>query len=113
MAYNTVSIQKDVDGKPIPQYYNILQDVYEVLQGRNGANRVELFDASGNAVDVVALVAGIIGAVTDIYNKDTTKTLYGLSTDSKPTINRIKGDKFFEINTGEVYMWDGSDWVVI
>ena len=111
MAYNTVSIQKDVDGKPIPQYYNILQDVYEVLQGRNGANRVELFDASGNAVDVVALVADIISAVTDIYNKDTTKTFYVMEAEQKPAGS--KGDKCFEIDTGEVYMYTGSNWVVI
>ena len=54
MAYNTVSIQKDVDGKPIPQYYNILQDVYEVLQGRNGANRIEIYGPDGDPVSVVS-----------------------------------------------------------
>jgi len=54
MAYNTVSIQKDVDGKPIPQYYDPLLDAYRVLQGRNGANRVELYDADGNPIDLEA-----------------------------------------------------------
>lgn len=147
MAYNTVSIQKDVDGKPIPQYYNILQDVYEVLQGRNGANRVELYDADGNPVDLETLLAAIVTAlgnvtvsssalpsgaataakqdilktaidavatlITSIKDRDATKTHYGNSTDTKPTTGNVKGDKYYEINTGEVYMWDGSDWVVI
>ena len=48
MAYNTKSIKKDVDGKPIPQYFNPAVDDYEVLQGRNGANRVELYGPDGN-----------------------------------------------------------------
>lgn len=40
MAYNTKSIVKDVNQKPIPQYYNPATDSYEVLQGKNGANKV-------------------------------------------------------------------------
>lgn len=66
MAYNTVSIIKDVDGKPIPQYYNALQNAYEVLQGRNGANRVELYDANGNPVDLAALIASIVTALSQV-----------------------------------------------
>jgi len=115
MAYNTVSIKKDVDGKPIPQYYNQLANVYEVLQGRNGANRVELYDADGNPVDLVGLIESIIdilnsrnlpvGASTetkqdeiisnlvDILTKlqdgikqdGNTMEYYGKSTDTKPT----------------------------
>lgn len=70
MAYNTVSIQKDVDGKPIPQYYNQLQNTYEVLQGRNGANRVELYDADGNAIDLAALFANIVLALGQVEIAD-------------------------------------------
>ena len=33
MAYNTKPIKNDVDGKPIPQYYNPVTDLYEALQG--------------------------------------------------------------------------------
>lgn len=39
--------------------------------------------------------------------------LYGLSTETKPTQNVIKGTTFFEINTSTVYMWNGTTWVVI
>jgi len=142
MAYNTVSIKKDVDGKPIPQYYNALQNAYEVLQGRNGANRVELYDADGNPVDLVGLIETIInilnqnnlpiGASTeskqdeiisnlvDILTKlqdgikqdGNTMEYYGKSTDTKPTDIKV-GATFFEIDTKEVYIFDGESWVVI
>lgn len=69
MAYNTVSIKKDVDNKPIPQLYDALKDAYEVLQGRNGANRVELFDSGGNAIDIATLLTSISTLLTAI--KDT------------------------------------------
>jgi hypothetical protein len=48
MAYNTKSIKKDVDGKPIPQIFDMVKDDYEVLQGRNGAQRVEIYGPDGN-----------------------------------------------------------------
>ena len=66
MAYNTAAIKKDVDNKPVPQIYNQLLDAYEVLQGRNGANRVELFDADGNAVDLETLLTAIVTKLTDV-----------------------------------------------
>ena len=135
MAYNTVVIKKDADNKPIPQYYNPLVDEYEVLQGRNGASRVELYDANGNPIDLVNLITSIInilnqrnlpvGASTEakqneikeiinnIYNKDTTRTYYGKSSETKPTSGVIKGSTFFEIDTKTVYMYDGTNWVVI
>lgn len=135
MAYNTVSIQKDVDGKPIPQYYDPILDAYQVLQGRNGANRVELYDADGNPIDMEALftaietillaikdTAGIkkivdaLPAGTNNIGKVTfdgsTMEYYGKSTDTKPTPNKV-GATFFEIDTTTVFMWDGTDWVVI
>ncbi len=65
MAYNTVSIQKDVDGKPIPQYYNADSDVYEVLEGLKGGNKVILFDINGNKVDLAALIASIVTAINN------------------------------------------------
>jgi hypothetical protein len=113
MAYNTVSIKKDVDGKPIPQYFNPGTDAYEVLQGRNGANRVELYDADGNAVDLAALIATVIAEIQKPVKVDgSTMEYYGKSTDAKPTPDKV-GSTFFEIDTVKVYMWDGADWVVI
>lgn len=70
MAYNTKSIVKDVDNKPIPQYYNQLLDAYEVLKGRNGANRVELYDADGNAVNLATLFASIVTALGQVEIAD-------------------------------------------
>jgi len=155
MAYNTVPIKKDVDGKPIPQYYNAISNQYEDLQGANGANKVMVFDINGNIIDLTTLLTNIITAINttataqlrsgtnnigkvdvntstlpvgastaakqdeikavveNIYNKDTTKTFYGLSTDTKPTANMVKGNVFFEINTSTAYMWNGTAWVVI
>lgn len=212
MAYNTKSIIKDVNQKPIPQYYNPTSDVYEVLQGTNGANRVILYTEAGQAIDLVALITTIVTAINEtgttqiragtnkigkvevtdsalptgaatsakqdtsksaidavatlltsikntdgikkivgslpagtnnigkvdvntsmlptgastatkqdnikiaidnIYNQDKTVTLYGKSSETKPTSDRIKGDKYFEIDTGEAFMWDGLEWVVI
>ncbi len=66
MAYNTVAIKKDVDNKPIPQIYNQLLDTYEVLQGRNGAQRAELYDADGNPVDLETLLTAIVTALGDV-----------------------------------------------
>jgi hypothetical protein len=163
MAYNTKAIVKDVNGKPIPQYYNPETDQYEVLQGHDGANRVELYDAAGNPVDIKTLldnansklqVMGEIladldiksGSKTDLAEIDPTQPVtmisimkgilarqqlleekmakpvkldgstmehYGKSTDTKPTTDIIIGATYFEIDTSEVYMWDGTSWVVI
>ena len=50
-------------------------------------------------------------------NPDGTRTIYGVSTDSKPTtvvegnVEITIGDTFYEANTGKVFMWTGSAWV--
>lgn len=38
----------------------------------------------------------------------------GLSTDDKTTIKAVNADKFYEINTSKVYIYDGTlrQWVV-
>ena len=54
MAYNTKPIKKDVDGKPIPQYFNPVTDEYEEIRGTGGASRTILYDSSGNPVTVTA-----------------------------------------------------------
>lgn len=169
MAYNTKSIVKDVNQKPVPQIYNPTSDVFEVLQGKNGANRVILYTEGGSAIDLASLIATIVTAINttgttqlragtnsigkvevtanvlptgsatatkqdtiisaigttntkstelktsidNMYNKDTTKTSYGLSTDVKPTTGNAKGDAYFEINTSKVFMWNGAAWVEI
>ena len=54
MPYNTRLILTDQQTKPIPQYFNPIADAYEPLYGRNGATRVELYDASGNPITVTS-----------------------------------------------------------
>lgn len=170
MAYNTVAIKKDVDNKPIPQYYNPLVDAYEVLQGRNGASRVELYNSAGNAIDIEALlnaISALLTAIKDtagirkivdplpagdnnIGNVDVVSSVlptgasteakqdviisaidtviqqlqqpitlggsimeyYGKSADTKPTGVPV-GSTFFEIDTKQVYIFDGESWVML
>lgn len=138
MAYNTVPIKKDSEGKPIPQYYDKVKNEYEALEGHNGASKVILYAKDGNEVKMDDLlqelsliekwtaitnnviidkfdtqISDLLLELSRIYNKDTTKTLYGLSTETKPTTGMTKGNAYFEIDTSEVYMWDGTQWVVI
>lgn len=89
MAFNTKSIIKDVNQKPVPQYYNPTTDGYEVVEGKAGATKVVVTETEG------------------------VKTFYGLSTDVKPADGNIKGNVYFEIDTTKVNMWNGTTWVVI
>ena len=114
MAYNTTAIKKDVDGKPIPQLYNELLNAYEVLQGRNGASRTELYDAAGNPIDLVQLLQGHSGRNSKACGaKRKHNGVLWKVADIKPTANVIKGSTYFEMDTVEVHMWDGANWVVI
>jgi hypothetical protein len=38
------------------------------------------------------------------------KRFRGLSTETKPTTGLSVGDEWVEIDTGAVYIWDGSQW---
>lgn len=126
MSYNTVPIKKDVDGKPIPQLYNEIANEYEVLKGQNGASRTVLYDNNGNEVNLTNFMSNVhlllreiksmnydqLNKQVDILNKLSPKTHYLLSTENKPT-TASKGENVFEIDTSDVYMWDGAEWVVI
>ena len=68
---------------PTPQYWNPDTLAWEIAQGGDGA----------------------IFAV-DIYD------VRGLSTDTKPT-DRPKGAMYTEVDTGDVYAWDGTLWNLI
>lgn len=50
MAYNTKAIVKDVNNKPVPQYFNPGADNYKVIESNDGLLRVMLVDAQGNEV---------------------------------------------------------------
>ena len=40
---------------------------------------------------------------------------YGLSTDNKPTENVATGSVFFEVDTGDIYLYDeiGEEWIIV
>jgi len=94
MAYNTVPIKKDSEGKPIPQYFNEVLNTFEPLQGEGGASKVSLKE---NIEELV-------------YNALKKDDLRGLSSTTKPTTGINIGCTFFEIDTAKVFMWDGSAW---
>lgn len=64
MAYNTVSIRKDVDGKPIPQYYNPLKNQYEVAEGFEGTTKILLCNEDG-----VQIGTQVLNSMNLINNK--------------------------------------------
>lgn len=73
MAYNTRSIKRDVDGRPVPQYFNSTTDDYEPLLGENGAARSVLYGPNGQPLSVIdnklavraADLETLIGALND------------------------------------------------
>lgn len=52
MAYNTVAIKKDIDGKPVPQHFNKVENKYEPSTGFNGLQKVILCDGNGEPLNV-------------------------------------------------------------
>lgn len=56
MTYNTKSIIKDVNGKPVPQYFNKSTDRYEVIESKNGNLRVNMIDSQGREIQSQELI---------------------------------------------------------
>src|SRR5690606_25589982 len=50
MAFNTKPIKTDLNGKPIPQYYDPTIDDYRPLEGQHGAARSILYGPDGNPI---------------------------------------------------------------
>lgn len=57
MAYNDKSIVKDVNGKPVPQYFNKILDRFEVIESEGGMLKVMLVDSKGNEVAIDQILA--------------------------------------------------------
>lgn len=132
MAFNTKSIVKDINAKPVPQYYNPTTDVYEVLEGKNGANKVMLYNEAGAAVDLATLIGTIVTAInttgttqlragTNVIGKVTVFTderdRRGLAA-NKPAANAVElGTTYWSIDTdphaAAVEVSNGTAWVVI
>lgn len=66
MAYNTKSIIKDVNGKPVPQYYNPVTDRYEVMQSKDGVLRNIMVDSQGNEIQSQNLVDQIANKIDEL-----------------------------------------------
>ena len=66
MAYNTKSIIKDVNGKPVPQYFNPTTDQYEVIKGKSGKYGVIFIDSSGNYIQTQSLVDQISAKIDEL-----------------------------------------------
>ena len=69
MAYNTRSIKKDVDGRPIPQYFNQMTDNYEPLLGENGAARSVLYGPDGQPISSSNRLPVDVGGAVDISDR--------------------------------------------
>lgn len=132
MAFNTKSIVKDVNQKPVPQYYNPTSDVYEVLQGKNGANKVILYNEAGAAIDLSTLIATIVTAINTtgtVQLRTGTNNIgkVNVATDerdlrgkaaNKPAPNAVPiGATYWSIDTdphaAAVEVSNGTSWVVI
>lgn len=66
MAYNEKSILKDVNQKPIPQYWNPSTDRYELVEGHNGMLKVVLVDEQGRYVHSQSLVDQIADKIDEL-----------------------------------------------
>ena len=66
MAYNTKSIIKDVNGKPVPQYWNKETQSYEVITSENGMLRVNMIDNNGNEIQSQDLVDQISTKIDEL-----------------------------------------------
>jgi hypothetical protein len=132
MAFNTKSIVKDVNQKPVPQYYNPTTDVYEVLEGKNGANKVILYNEAGAAIDLATLISNIITAINTtgtVQLRTGTNNIgkVNVATDerdlrgkaaNKPAPNAVPiGATYWSVDTdphaAAVEVSNGTSWVVI
>ena len=66
MAYNEKSILKDVNEKPVPQYWNPSIDKYELVEGHNGMLKVILVDEQGRYVHSQSLVDQISNKLDEL-----------------------------------------------
>lgn len=56
MAYNTKPILTDRDGNPISQYFNVVEDEYEPVEGSGGGNKVIIYNEDGTENNTLSLI---------------------------------------------------------
>jgi len=66
MAYNTKSIIKDVNGKPVPQYWNKETQRYEVIESKNGMLKMNMIDSEGREIQSQDLVNQIANKIDEL-----------------------------------------------
>lgn len=66
MAFDTKSILKDVNGKPIPQYWNPKTKQYEVITSENGRLRVVMVDKDGVPIQSQSLIDQIEDKIDEL-----------------------------------------------
>lgn len=69
MAYNTRSIKKDVDGRPVPQYFDPLLDDFQPLFGSGGAARSVLYGPDGQPISASNRLPVDVGGAVDISDR--------------------------------------------
>ncbi len=66
VVYNTKSIIKDVNGKPVPQYWNSETQQYEVIESKSGMLKMIMIDSQGNEIQSQALVDQISNKIDEL-----------------------------------------------
>ena len=66
MTYNTKAILKDVNKKPVPQYWNKEKQQYEVITSKDGMLRVIMVDSQGREIQTQNLVDQISAKIDEL-----------------------------------------------
>lgn len=66
MAYNEKAILRDVNKKPVPQYWNPETQQYEVIESKDGMLRVIMVDSQGREIQTQNLVDQISAKIDEL-----------------------------------------------
>lgn len=66
MAYKEKAILKDVNKKPVPQYWNPETQQYEVIESKDGMLRVVMVDSQGREIQTQNLVDQISAKIDEL-----------------------------------------------
>lgn len=66
MAHDTKAILKDVNKKPVPQYWNKETQQFEVIESKDGMLRVIMVDSQGREIQSQELVDQISAKLDEL-----------------------------------------------
>lgn len=66
MAYNEKAILRDVNKKPVPQYWNKEKQQYEVITSKDGMLRVIMVDSQGREIQSQDLIDQITAKIDEL-----------------------------------------------